>query len=235
VVRAFIIGGTGLVGRATTRRLLAAGWDVDVVARSASNLPPDLAAAGVRVSSADRADGAALVAAFGDGADLLVDGVCFTAAHARDLLPLAAHAASTVMISSKAVYVDAAGRHSNSDDPPRADPRDPANPRAGVPERRQPRGLSPHQGGRRADAELGYRPVGDYRATVPAMIDWLTSTAQLTEGAQLPAGFADDFIAGRFDYEREDAALAGRSRRDGVNLSPLRRTRGHLTERPGGP
>jgi NAD(P)-dependent dehydrogenase (short-subunit alcohol dehydrogenase family) len=205
VVRAFIIGGTGLVGRATTRRLLAAGWDVDVVARSASNLPPDLAAAGVRVSSADRAE------------------------------PLAAHAASTVMISSKAVYVDAAGRHSNSDDPPRADPRDPANPRAGVPERRQPRGLSPHQGGRRADAELGYRPVGDYRATVPAMIDWLTSTAQLTEGAQLPAGFADDFIAGRFDYEREDAALAGRSRRDGVNLSPLRRTRGHLTERPGGP
>jgi hypothetical protein len=79
-------------------------------------------------------------------------------------------------------------------------------------------GYGPQQGGRRADAELGYLSVGDYPATVPAMIDWLTSTAQLTEGAQSPAGFADDFFAGRFDYEREDAALAGRSRRDGVNL-----------------
>jgi nucleoside-diphosphate-sugar epimerase len=120
-VRAFIIGGSGLIGRAVGRRLVSAGWDVDVVGRNAVNLPRDLADAGVRFVQADRADGAALASAFGGGADLLVDCVCFTGAHARALLPLASNAASTVMISSKAVYVDAAGRHSNSDDPPRFD------------------------------------------------------------------------------------------------------------------
>ena len=56
---------------------------------------------------------------------------------------------------------------------------------------------------------LGYRPVGDYRATVPAVIDWLTSTAQLTGGAQLPAGYADDYFVSRFDYELEDVFLGG--------------------------
>ena len=39
----------------------------------------------------------------------------YTADDARRILPLAGDAASTVMISSKAVYVDAAGNHSNSD------------------------------------------------------------------------------------------------------------------------
>jgi nucleoside-diphosphate-sugar epimerase len=344
VVRAFIIGGTGLVGRATARRLLTAGWDVDVVARNAANLPTDLADAGVRVSSAERGDGMALAAAFRDGADLLVDCVCFTAAHARGLFPLAANATSTVMISSKAVYVDAAGRHSNSDDPPRFDgPIPETQPTlapgcmdaggregygrnkvaaeqtlldSGLPvtvlrpskihgeAARPPRewvfvkrvldhrevvllahcgsgvdhpsaaaniaslvetvGLHPgrrilnsadpdapsgmeiartvanhldhewteilldddadprlgwHPWDRRtpivldttAALALGYRPVGDYRATVPVMIDWLTAGAQLTDGAQLPAGFADDYFVSRFDYELEDAFLGGSS------------------------
>jgi nucleoside-diphosphate-sugar epimerase len=53
------------------------------------------------------------------GANLLVDCACFTAAHAELLLPLARHADSTVMISSKAVYVDDAGNHANSPTPPR--------------------------------------------------------------------------------------------------------------------
>ena len=45
----------------------------------------------------------------------------YTAEDARRLLPFVRNATSTVMISSKAVYVDAAGNHSNSDDPPRYD------------------------------------------------------------------------------------------------------------------
>jgi nucleoside-diphosphate-sugar epimerase len=52
---------------------------------------------------------------------LLVDATCFTAADAERLVPLARHAHSTVMISSKAVYVDAEGRHSNSQEAPRFD------------------------------------------------------------------------------------------------------------------
>jgi len=54
----------------------------------------------------------------GTGADLLVDCACFTARHAEVLAPLLSSVTSTVMISSKAVYVDGAGRHSNSDAPP---------------------------------------------------------------------------------------------------------------------
>ena len=43
-----------------------------------------------------------------------MDCACYTAQDAAGLLPLARDAASTVLISSKAVYVDAAGHHSNS-------------------------------------------------------------------------------------------------------------------------
>jgi nucleoside-diphosphate-sugar epimerase len=118
MARALILGGTGAIGRASARRLLGAGWHIDVTGRDAAWFPADIAAAGGRFFAADRDDAEALRAAFGDGADLLVDCVCYTADHATTLLPLARHTASTVMISSKAVYVDAAGNHSNSDTPP---------------------------------------------------------------------------------------------------------------------
>ncbi|MFY9807843.1 MAG: NAD-dependent epimerase/dehydratase family protein [Pseudonocardiaceae bacterium] len=114
-MRAFVVGGSGLVGRAIGRRLVSAGWDVDVVGRVPGRLPSDLAGR-VRFFAADRSDSIAVAAAFGAGADLLVDCVCYTPGQATALLPLARNSASTVMISSKAVYADAAGRHSNSDD-----------------------------------------------------------------------------------------------------------------------
>ena len=118
MARALILGGTGLVGRAIARRLLAAGWQVELTGRDPARLPVDVASAGGTFTAAERHDAAALRAAFGSGADLLVDCICYTAADARLLLPFAAEAGSTVMISSKAVYVDAAGRHSNSDATP---------------------------------------------------------------------------------------------------------------------
>lgn len=114
--RGLILGGTGLVGRAAARRLLASGWQVDVTGRDPAHMPADLAAA--RFIAADRGDSVQLGAALGSGADLLVDCICFTAADAIRLLPLVGQVGSTVMISSKAVYVDAAGNHSNSDAPP---------------------------------------------------------------------------------------------------------------------
>jgi nucleoside-diphosphate-sugar epimerase len=116
-----VLGGTGSIGRATARRLLAAGWRVDLTGRNADRMPAELADAGARFVAADRGDSDRLRAALGGGADLLVDCVCFTAADARRLLPLAREAGSTVMISSKAVYVDASGNHSNSDVAPRFD------------------------------------------------------------------------------------------------------------------
>lgn len=71
--------------------------------------------------TSDRGDQAQLAAAFAGGADLLVDCVCFTAEDAAGLLPLAREAGSTVMISSKAAYVDRDGNHSNSATRPRFD------------------------------------------------------------------------------------------------------------------
>jgi nucleoside-diphosphate-sugar epimerase len=123
VPRALIFGGTGAIGRATARRLLAAGWQVDLAARDPARMPRQIADAGGRFVLAPRDDRDALAAALGDGADLLVDCVCYTAAEAALLVELAHRAASTVMISSKAVYVDAAGNHSNSDVAPRFDGR----------------------------------------------------------------------------------------------------------------
>jgi nucleoside-diphosphate-sugar epimerase len=119
--RALVLGGTGSIGRATARRLLAAGWEVDLAGRDPGRLPAQLADAGGRFVAADRSDPVQLRAALGDGVDLLVDCLCYTAADAARLLPLAREAGSTVVISSKAVYVDGAGNHSNSDVAPRFD------------------------------------------------------------------------------------------------------------------
>jgi nucleoside-diphosphate-sugar epimerase len=113
--RALILGGTGPIGRATAKRLLQAGWKVDLTGRDPSHLPVGLTTAGATFLSSDRGESGRLAAALGGGADLLVDCLCFTGADARQLLPLLSSATSVVMISSKAVYVDAVGRHSNSD------------------------------------------------------------------------------------------------------------------------
>ncbi len=119
--RALILGGTGMIGRAIARRLLAAGWDVELTGRTPARMPGDVTDAGGRFVAADYHDSGQLKAAFGDGADLLVDCLCYTADDARWVLPFASGARSAVMVSSKAVYADAGGRHSNSDEAPRFD------------------------------------------------------------------------------------------------------------------
>lgn len=117
--RALVLGGTGSIGRATARRLLASGWDVDLTGRDPANMPSELGTAGARFLHGDRGDPAHLAAAMDGGVDLLVDNVCYTAEHARLLLPLLDGVGSTVLLSSKAVYVDDEGRHSNSPGGPR--------------------------------------------------------------------------------------------------------------------
>lgn len=117
--RALVLGGTGLLGRAIASRLARAGWAVEVTGRTPAHLPADLAGLGVGFTAADRHDAGALAALLGGGADLLVDALAYTAADARLLLPYLVDVGTTVMLSSKAVYVDAAGRHVNSPRGPR--------------------------------------------------------------------------------------------------------------------
>jgi len=116
--RAIILGGTGVLGRAAARRLLDAGWTVDLVGRDASHVPSDLTIKGARFLAVDRQNSAALGHLMGSGADLLVDALCYTSADARQLLPFLGDVTSVVMLSTKAVYADAEARHVNSEEPP---------------------------------------------------------------------------------------------------------------------
>lgn len=118
-MRAIILGGTGAIGGATATRLAADGWSVDVTGRKPASMPSQLFEAGARFHSIERHDIGAIENLIGDGTDLLVDLLAYRAADVRALLPVMASVSCPVLISSRAVYVDAAGRHVNSDDPPR--------------------------------------------------------------------------------------------------------------------
>ncbi|SEH03650.1 Nucleoside-diphosphate-sugar epimerase [Nonomuraea solani] len=98
---AFIIGGTGQIGRATAARLTAAGYTVTLGQR---RLRPDAPASdGVVSVQVDRADTDALLKAL-DGHDLVVDTVAFAPHHGAQLARLAGRVGSLVVISTGAVY-----------------------------------------------------------------------------------------------------------------------------------
>ena len=102
------------MGRALAIRLLQEGWEVELTGRNPRRFDTTVTALGARYVKSDRRESRELISVFGGGADLLVDCVCYTAAEARQLVALAKTAGSTVMISSKALYVDEHGKHSNS-------------------------------------------------------------------------------------------------------------------------
>jgi nucleoside-diphosphate-sugar epimerase len=109
VPRAVLIGGTGMIGRAAARALVADGWEVVAVSRSGT-LSDGLAELGVEAAVADREDDAQLRAAVGAGADVVLDTVAFTREHGEQLNGLAGLAGSLVVISSASVYADDDGR-----------------------------------------------------------------------------------------------------------------------------
>ena len=115
MARALILGGTGAIGRATADRLNAAGWTVTITGRNPAAMPSSLTARGVGFIRSDRQDHAGPLDQLGPAPDLLVDLVCYTAADVRAILPFARAAGSTVLMSSKAVYVDDEGRSLNAD------------------------------------------------------------------------------------------------------------------------
>lgn len=99
--------------------LARAGWDVDVAGREPSRMPIELLESGVRFHQLERSDTCGVKWFPGNGAELLVDLVAYTAADVRALLAPMASVDSLVLVSSRAVYVDDSGRHINGDDPPR--------------------------------------------------------------------------------------------------------------------
>ncbi|QAY59593.1 NAD-dependent epimerase/dehydratase family protein [Microbacterium protaetiae] len=117
-MRAIVLGVSGMTGRAIARELAGAGWQVAGTGRDASHFPAALRELGVAFVRSDRGIPTQLDAVLRDGADLVVDCVAYTSAHAHSLVDRAADIGSIVALSSKAVYVDARGRHSNSDEPP---------------------------------------------------------------------------------------------------------------------
>jgi nucleoside-diphosphate-sugar epimerase len=119
VPKAVVLGGNGQVGRATALRLTSAGWDVTSSGQAETRFPHRLREAGVRFIRSDRYAADELRQLLGEGADVIVDCVGYTAEHARMLVPFRDNIGSLVFISSKAVYIDDCGLHSNSDQPPR--------------------------------------------------------------------------------------------------------------------
>src|SRR5215469_11710859 len=101
--RAVLIGGTGQIGRAAARALAADGWEVVALSRSGT-LPEGLAELGVESVAVDRADDAALRAALGGGADVVLDTVAYGRGHGEQLNGLAGLVGSLVVISSASVY-----------------------------------------------------------------------------------------------------------------------------------
>lgn len=105
VASAFVLGGTGQIGRAVCSRLLAAGWEVTCAGRG-NRVAPE----GVRSVRLDRREPGALESALGAGADVLVDVMAMDRADAEQVAALGGAVGSLVAISSALVYADAGGR-----------------------------------------------------------------------------------------------------------------------------
>lgn len=94
------------------------GWAVDLTGRDPARMPSHLAKQGVRFHAIDRSDSEQLTRLIGHDTNLVVDLVAYCAADVEALLPMLSGVGSTVIASSRAVYIDAEGRHINGDVPP---------------------------------------------------------------------------------------------------------------------
>lgn len=194
-----------MAGRAIAAELSSAGWDVVGTGRRADRFSTALAARGVRFVKADRYQARDLRRVLAPGTDVVVDCLCYTAEHARQLLAWRGSFGSAVVLSSKAVYVDGQGRHANSNEPPRfAGPVTEERLYASGSWAGAERGRSrPVDRDRRRARDRGCTPAGTYAQTVAATVEELLRLGP-HERAALER---DEYFAGRFDYRIDDAAL----------------------------
>ena len=107
---AFVLGGTGQIGRAVAKEFLDADWSVTVSHRGGQFAPPDLIEHGAKIVVLDRNNPGELARAVGSGADVLVDMTAYDQNHANQLIGLQGIVGAFVVISSASVYRDDLGR-----------------------------------------------------------------------------------------------------------------------------
>jgi len=107
---AFIVGGTGEIGRAVASNLLEHGCNVTLLHRGRQIAPARFIERGAKVATLDRNEPCALATVIRKGADAVIDTVAFTAEHGRQLVALDDTVGTFVVVSSASVYRDAAGR-----------------------------------------------------------------------------------------------------------------------------
>ena len=107
---AFLLGGTGQIGRATAAHLIEAGWTVTIAHRGLRPSPLDLLERGAVEVTWDRDEPGALPARARVGADALIDAVAYDETHARQLIDIQGAVGSLIVVSSSSVYRDRRGR-----------------------------------------------------------------------------------------------------------------------------
>lgn len=105
---AFVLGGTGFVGRHIARRLADTGWDVTIGSRGETEIPSEVS--GIRHVSLNRGDDSQLKKALGGGVDVFVDVIPYEIRDAEQIVSLNALVGSVVAISTGSVYADDEGR-----------------------------------------------------------------------------------------------------------------------------
>lgn len=81
---AFILGGSGFVGRHIARRMSDTGWDVTIGSRGQTSIPPEVE--DVKHVVVDRTEGSTLKKALGDGVDVLIDVIPYEIQDAEQLV-----------------------------------------------------------------------------------------------------------------------------------------------------